>query len=190
MSGGRLGASQAGVRVAYHLDGARRVAVAGRIAAPLRGRGAEAALGLDWRPTPAPVHLVVEQRIAIDGAWGGPTAMVIAGLNPTPIAVGFRLEAYAQGGAILRGGKAEAFGDGAARLARPVVSLGQARLDLGLGAWGAGQRGATRIDVGPTVGVALPLAGRSVRVSLDWRQRVAGDARPASGPALSIGSDF
>ena len=117
-------------------------------------------------------------------------AMVIAGLNPLPIAAGFRLEAYAQGGAILRGGRTEAFGDGALRLARPVASIGHAILDVGAGAWAAGQRGATRVDVGPSLGLRLPVAGRDVRLSVDWRQRVAGRASPNSGPALSIGSDF
>jgi hypothetical protein len=190
LTGGQLGASQAGLRMTYLLDERRRVALAARIATPLRGRGTEAAIGLDWQPTAAPVHLVLEQRVGLDGARGGPTALAIAGLNPTPIAAGFRLEAYAQGGVILRDGKAEGFGDGAARLARPVATLGGATLDLGLGAWAAGQRGAARVDAGPTLGVALPVAGRSVRVSLDWRQRVAGDARPGSGVALSVGSDF
>jgi hypothetical protein len=190
LSGGRLGASQAGIRMLYQVDTGRRIALAARIATPLRGRGTEAAIGVDWQPTSAPVHLVAEQRIAIDGARGGPTAMVIAGLNPTPVAAGFRLEAYAQAGAILRGGRAEAFGDAAVRLSRPVAMLGAATIDAGMGAWGAGQRGATRVDLGPTIGAALPLAGRSTRISLDWRHRVAGDARPGSGPALSIGTDF
>ena len=190
LSGGQLGASQAGARVLYRISAAHRVSLAGRIAAPLKGRGAEAAIGIDWQPTGAPVHLAAEQRIGLDGARGGPTAMVIAGLNPTPVAAGFRLEAYAQAGAILRDGRVEAFGDGAARLTRPVASLGRATLDLGLGTWAAGQRGVSRADVGPTIGVTLPVAGRGVRLSLDWRHRVAGRARPGSGPALSIGSDF
>lgn len=190
LSGGQLGASQAGVRVLYRIDGARRLALAARIAAPLRGRGAEAAIGVDWQPTAVPVHIVAEQRVGLDGADGGPTAMVIAGLNPTPMAAGFRLEAYAQAGAILRDGRAEAFGDGALRLVRPVASVGRATLDIGIGAWAAGQRGAARADVGPSIGLAVPVAGRGVRLSLDWRQRVAGRARPGSGPALSIGSDF
>lgn len=167
LSGGRLGASQAGVRTTYLFDQRRRLALAGRIATPLSGRGTEAAIGLDWQPTSAPVHLVVEQRIAIDGARGGPTAMVIAGLDPTPVGAGFRLEAYAQAGAILRDGRAQAFGDGAARLTRPVAALGRTTIDLGLGAWGAGQPGAARVDVGPTIGAALPVAGRSLRLSLD-----------------------
>ena len=190
LSGGQLGASQAGARLLYRVSAAHRLSLAGRVAAPLRGHGAEAAIGVDWQPTAAPVHLVAEQRFGLDGARGGPTAMVIAGLNPTPIAGGFRLEAYGQAGTILRDGRVEAFGDGALRLARPVASIGRATLDLGVGAWAAGQRGLARADVGPTVGVSLPVAGRGVRLSLDWRQRIAGRARPGSGPALSIGSDF
>ena len=190
LSGGQLGASQAGARLLYRISDAHRLSLSGRIATPLKGRGGEAAIGVDWQPTAAPVHLVAEQRVGLDGARGGPTAMVIGGLNPTPIVAGFRLEAYAQGGAILRGGRVEGFGDGAARVTRPVAALGRATVDLGAGAWAAGQRGVTRADVGPTIGVALPVAGRGVRLSLDWRQRVAGRARPGSGPALSIGSDF
>ena len=190
LSGGQLGASQAGARLLYRISGAHRLSLAGRVAAPLKGRGAEAAVGLDWQPSAAPVHLVVEQRIGLDGGRGGPTGMVIGGLNPTPIAAGFRLEAYAQAGAILRGGRIEAFGDGALRLARPVAAIGRATIDVGVGSWAAGQRGAARADVGPTIGVAVPVAGRSVRLTLDWRHRIAGRARPGSGPALSIGSDF
>lgn len=190
LSGGQLGASQAGARVLYRISGAHRLSLAGRVAAPLKGRGAEAAIGLDWQPSAAPVHLVVEQRIRLDGERGGPTGMVIGGLNPTPIAAGFRLEAYAQAGAILRGGRMEAFGDGALRLARPIAAIGGTTIDVGVGSWAAGQRGAARADIGPTIGVAVPIAGRSVRLALDWRHRVAGRARPGSGPALSIGSDF
>ncbi|WP_204317143.1 hypothetical protein, partial [Klebsiella aerogenes] len=29
-----------------------------------------------------------------------------------------------------------------------------------------------------------------LRIALDWRQRVAGEARPGSGPALTLGADF
>jgi hypothetical protein len=29
-----------------------------------------------------------------------------------------------------------------------------------------------------------------VRLGLEWRQRIAGEARPASGPAISAGLDF
>ncbi|MFT3978003.1 MAG: hypothetical protein QM688_12960, partial [Sphingomonas bacterium] len=141
----------------------------------------------DWRPTHLPVHLFVEQRIAIAGTRGGPSAGVIAGLPPTPVAAGFALDAYGQAGGIARDG-GECFADGAARLMRPV-GTGKARIELGLGAWGGAQRGASRLDVGPAASVVVP-AVRPIRVSLEWRERIAGGARPSSGLALSIGADL
>lgn len=185
---GQLGASQAGVRLTYALG--RRVALAARLSAPLAGRGAEAAIGIDWQPTRAPIHLVAEQRIAIDGGRGGATLMVIGGLDPTPVALGFSIDAYGQAGGIRRGDGVIGFADGAARLARPVVQRGRARLELGVGAWGGVQPGVARLDLGPSAALIVPIGGRATRLTLDWRQRVAGRARPGSGPALSIGSDF
>ena len=165
------------------------MALSARVSAPLRGRGAEAAVGLDWQPTRLPVHVIAERRIAVDGGRGGTALFVIGGIDPTPVAAGFRLEAYGQAGVVLRD-RAERFADGAARLTRTVVEAGELRLDVGAGAWGGAQRGASRVDVGPTVGAAFPVGGQRLRVALDWRQRVTGNAAPGSGPALSIGGDF
>jgi hypothetical protein len=99
------------------------------------------------------------------------------------------LDGYAQGGGIARDG-IEGYVDGAMRISYPLARLGPARIDLGLGAWGAAQRGASRVDAGPWLSTALPVAGRSLRLSLEWRQRLAGRATPSSGPALTIGTDF
>lgn len=184
----QLGGAQAGVRVSYALDAARRLALTARVSAPLHGQGSEAAAGVSWRPTRAPVTLIAEQRVSLDGGRGGPTLFVIAGLNPTPVAAGFRVEAYGEGGAIKRD-RVEAFADGAARLTRPVTR-GPLHIDLGVGAWGGAQRGATRVDIGPSVGASVPVARRTLRLTLDWRERVAGGAKPASGPALTLGTDF
>jgi hypothetical protein len=189
LGGGQLGGSQAGLRIAYALDDARRVAIVGRVASPLRGRGREAALGVEWRPTRLPVRLVAEYRVAIDGGKGGPAAGIITGTGPAPIAFGFDLETYAQAGAIRRR-RTEPFVEGAARLSQPLAKLAGVKVDLGLAGWGGAQRAAQRLDVGPSLGVRVPLGGKSVRLSLDWRQRVAGSARPGSGPVLVIGSDF
>ena len=188
LDGGQLGASQAGMRLTYALGSARRVALVARISAPLEGRGREAAIGLEWQPTTLPIRLVAEHRIALDGGRGGPTIGVIGGYGPADIAPGVRLEAYGQAGAIARDG-VETFIDTAVRATHRVPIAGK-RLDLGLGAWGSAQRGARRLDIGPTLGAAVPVAGKTIRLNLDWRQRIGGDARPGSGPALSIGSDF
>lgn len=189
VSGGRLGASQGGMRFTYALGRHRRVALAARIAAPLKGRGREIALGVEWQPLRLPIHLVAEQRFVLDGGRGGPTVGVIAGYGPSDIAPGIRIEAYGQGGAILREGL-EGFIDASARVTHPLGTIGKARVDIGIGAWGSAQRAAARFDVGPSVVATVPIARKSLRLTLDWRERIAGNARPGSGPALSIGSDF
>lgn len=189
LGAGQLGGSQAGLRLAYAIGNARRVAIVGRVASPLRGKGREAAIGLEWRPTKLPVRLVAEYRAALDGGSSGPAAGIIAGTGPAPLALGFDLETYGQAG-VIRRRRTESFAEGAARLSHPLVSLRGVKVDLGLGSWGGAQRDAQRLDIGPSLGVRVPVAGKSLRLSLDWRQRVAGKARPGSGPVLVIGGDF
>jgi len=188
--GGQLGGSQAGGRVIYAVAPAHRVALAGRVATPLDSAGKEAALGVDWQPVAAaPVHLIVEQRIGLDGQPGGPTALVIGGIGPSAIGPALTVEGYGEMGVIARD-HGVGFADGALRVTHGIVRRGAMRVDLGIGGWAGVQPGVTRGDVGPTIGVALPVAARSVRVTLDWRQRVVGNAAPGSGLALSLGSDF
>ena len=61
---------------------------------------------------------------------------------------------------------------------------------LGAGAWAGGQEGATRLDLGPRASLRLRLGETASRLALDWRFRVAGEARPASGPALTLSAGF
>ena len=186
--GGELGGAQAGARVAYALDRRRRLAAFGRIDTPLAGRGREAAVGLDWRPTRLPVHLVVEERVLLDTGTAAPAAGLVGGFGPV-VRHGLRLEGYGQAGVIARGG-GEGFADGAVHATRPIGALGGLSFDLGAGAWGGAQRDAARLDLGPTLGATVPIGGHAIRVALDWRERVAGEARPGSGPALTIGASF
>ena len=183
---GQLGASQAGLRLTYALGDARRVALSGRVSAPVRGRGREAGLGIDWRPTRLPVHLLAEERVSLDGGGGHPAVQLIAGfVQPWPARLS--LETYGEAGVIAtRGG----FADGAARIGRPLLERRAVRLDLAAGGWAAAQRGAARFDIGPSVGLSVPVGKASVRLALDYRVRVAGRARPGSGPALTLGSSF
>ncbi|WP_375427560.1 hypothetical protein [uncultured Sphingomonas sp.] len=184
----QLGGSQAGARLAYALDAERRFAMVGRVATPLEGRGREAALGVEWRSPGAPVRVFVERRFALDHGRGGPSLGVIAGVDRA-LGHGFRIEAYGQAGAIKRD-RLQAFADGAARVTWRIAAIGSATLDAGAGAWGGAQPSAERLDVGPTLGIAAPIAERTLRLTVDWRERVAGNARPGSGPALSLGTDF
>lgn len=183
--GGQLGGSQAGARLAYRLGD--RLALAGRIAVPLAGPGSEAALGAEWRVARG-VRVVAEHRIAIDGAGGGPALGIVGGIGPAELR-GFRLEAYGQAGVIDRD-RGVHYADGAARVEAPVARRGKVAVGVGVGAWGAAQTGAERLDLGPTLGITLPLGPKAARLTLDWRARVAGGAAPGSGPAISLGTDF
>lgn len=187
--GSPLGASQAGVRVGYAVDAARRLMPYARLSAALDMPAREAALGIDWRPTALPVHLIAEQRLPLDGGRGGPTLGAIGGIGPMGLPKGFTVEGYGEAGVILRDGGV-GFADGSVRVGRRVARAGPAQVALGAGAWGAVQPGASRLDIGPAVTIDLPMRTRFVRLTLDWRQRVAGDALPRSGPALTLGADF
>ena len=183
---GQLGASQAGARLTYAVDSNRHVALSGRVSAPLRGHGPEAAAGVDWQPLPAPLHLLVEMRVPLDGGPALPAAQLISG-GAARLPLGFQIEGYAQAGAVRRRG---AFADGSARVSHRLIERGRTQLDLGGGAWGAAQRGVARIDVGPTAGLSLPAGPAAVRLGLDYRLRIAGRARPGSGPAVTVGGSF
>ena len=183
---GQLGASQAGMRVTYAIGEARRVALSARISAPLRGRGREAALGVDWRPTRLPLQLLVEQRLPLDGGKPRPAAQLIGG-TVLRLPLHFSAEGYAQAGGVYRRGT---FADGSARLSRALIARAGYTIDLGAGTWGAAQRAVARLDTGPTLGLTLPAQGGTVRLAIDYRHRVFGRARPGSGPAVSLGSSF
>lgn len=185
----QLGGGQAGLRLVRPIDRARRVAVAGRVTTPLDGPGQEAALGVEWQPVRLPVRLVAEQRLGIDTRAGGPTLAMVGGTGPEPVGGGFGLESYAAAGAIGRDG-VQLFAEGSVRVARPAGRVGKSELALGAGAWGATQPGAARVDVGPSVELAVPVSGRRLRLIADWRERVGGDARPGSGPVLTLATDF
>ena len=188
-TGGQLGGSQLGLRGTFMLHAVHRIGLSARLSAPLTGKGREAALGVDWQPLAVPIHVIAERRIALDGGPGGTAMFVIGGVGPQRVAPRVRVEAYGQAGAIARDG-IERFADGAARVSYDLGRFGGVEVDAGAGAWGGAQRGAARLDLGPSFGVRLPIAERAIRVTIDWRHRVAGAARPGSGPALSIGSDF
>ncbi len=63
-------------------------------------------------------------------------------------------------------------------------------LTLGAGAWGGAQPGTARFDLGPQAALRFPLGEAGFVLAIDWRLRVAGRARPGSGPTLTFGADF
>lgn len=183
-SAGQLGGSQAGGRANYTLS--RSLFLTSRISSPLDSRsGGEATLGLGIRR--GAVGFIVEQRIALGSqSKNRLSATVYGGFSETQLPANFRLDGYGQAGLVSH----DAFADGALRIERTLAERGTARLSLGGGIWGAAQPGVARVDVGPQVVARLPLAGRLFRASLEWRQRVAGNANPGSRPTVTLGADF
>ena len=82
------------------------------------------------------------------------------------------------------------FHEAGVRLSRALGQEGGGGLELGAGLWAAGQDETHRLDLGPSLSVPLAIADRQVRLQLDWRQRVAGNAGPGSGPALTLATGF
>lgn len=188
-AGGLLGGSQAGARLLYRLSGdpKRPLAISARLSSPLRsGAGAEAAVGLDWRPSRRmPVHLLVERRQALGAEGRSAFGLTLyGGVGDAPLGR-FRIDAYVQAG-IVGARSRDPFADGALRLSLPAGG----RLRLGAGAWAAAQPGVARLDLGPQAALRLPVAGRAVTLAADWRLRVAGNAEPGSGPTLTVATDF
>jgi len=187
----QLGGSQAGLRLAYGFGDAGRVRAYGRATiAVQRPAQLEAAFGVALAPfAHLPLDVAIEQRVAA-GKEGRSALAVMAsgGVSDVSLPAGFRLDAYAQAG-IVGAQRRDGFADGAVVVDRRL-GPGEASLRLGALAAAAVQPGASRVDVGPRLTLRLPQVGEGSRIALDWRQRVAGDARPESGLALTLAADF
>jgi hypothetical protein len=182
--GGTLGGSQAGARISYRLGGG--FALSARAYLPLRRTaGAEAAAGLDWRPfAEVPVGILAERRQGLGREGRSAFALTLHGGGSVALPRGLRLDAFGQAGLVGTRSR-DLFADGAVRVAAPV-----GRLEIAAGARGAAQPGAARLDAGPGLAWRLPVRGATIRVEAEWRFRLAGDAAPGSGPALTLATDF
>ena len=183
-TGGQLGASQAGARLVYNFN--RQLALAARVSSEVGRRGGEAALGVRLHPLVSiPVWFTAERRQRVGRFGGGRSDFALfaeAGIYQQPLAWQFTLDSYLQGGVV--GVKSrDLFIDGGFAVTRPVYR----NVSLGFGVWGGAQPGLSRLDAGPRVTVQVR---RGVKVHADWRQKLAGNARPGSGPALTLSGDF
>ena len=183
-SGGPLGASQAGVRVVYNID--RLLALSGRFSSEVGRRGGEVAGGVRVHPIAGiPVWVTAERRQAIGRYGGGRSAFAVfaeGGLYGRPLPWRFSFDAYLQGGIVGMKSR-DLFVDGGLWVTRPVYR----NFSAGLRVWGGAQPGLYRVDAGPRVTMRVR---KNLKVHVDWRQRLAGNARPGSGPALTLAGDF
>jgi len=187
--GGVLGGSQFGARLNYRLngDGERPLALSARVNSPLEQRSAaELAVGVDWRPdADVPLNVLVErrQKLGRDG-HSAFSITLYGGVSELDLPGDLTLDAYAEAGIVGIEGR-RPFVDGSASVTAPA-----GRFRIGAAVWGGAQPNAARLDVGPQATVRVPVAGTNLRISAEWRFRVAGESEPDSGPALSVGTDF
>ena len=183
--GGTLGGSQAGARAVYALGGG--FSLSGRAYLPLPAklrRGACGGRRLAAFRLPARQSARRAPPAAGPGRTRGLRAHGLWRRQPQPrsaAAASISTARPAWSGVQSR----DLFADGALRLARRIGPV-----EIGAGAWGAAQPGAARLDAGPSLSWRLPVAGAALRLQADWRFRIAGDAAPRSGPALTLAADF
>jgi len=194
------GASQAGAVLQYRLT--RSSGLDPRLylrayQANVPGGESEMAFGASLRPLArVPLRLAGEARYTTNpfGSEVRPAAYAVTELRPMRLPLGTRLDAYGQAGWV-GGTYATPFADGQATITRPLPFVGRLshdalRMSFGAGVWGGVQRDASRLDIGPTLRLDLKIGKVPTRVSVDYRQRAAGDAVPASGVAATVSAGF
>lgn len=183
-SSGQLGASQAGARLVYNID--RRLAVTGRVSSEVGRRGGEVAAGVRVHPIQSiPIWMTAERRQAVGKYGGGRSAFAFfleGGLYDRPLPWDFRLNSYIQGGVVGLNSR-DLFVDGGLTVTRHVYK----QFSAGFGVWGGAQPHLYRVDAGPRVTMRVR---DNLKVHVDYRQKLAGNARPGSGPALTLSGDF
>lgn len=196
-SAGQLGAAQAGLRIdrriARLVMGGRDMPVLayGRVSTALdRPHQKEASLGIAVRPVSerVPLTIGIERRIALDKSARNAFALMAAGgLNPTRVIGPVVAEGYAQAG-VVGLSRQDLFADGRVSLGVPLDRAEQTRAGVSLS--GGAQPGVARLDIGPMIETRLPLGKVSPRLVVEWRERIAGQARPGSGLSVTLASDF
>ena len=183
-SAGQIGGSQAGARLFYNFTPG--IAAVLRSSSQVNRQGGEVAAGIRLHPLRSvPVWINAERRIQLGRYGGGRDAFAVfveGGIYDRPMPWEFTLDGYLQAGMVGLQSR-DLFADGGVTFTRPAYR----QFSAGLGVWGGVQPGLYRIDAGPRVTMKVR---RNVRVHVDWRQRVAGNAQPGSGPVLTLAGDF
>ncbi|GAA4008869.1 hypothetical protein GCM10022280_02040 [Sphingomonas swuensis] len=192
-SAGSLGGSQAGMRLTFRPWSRLGVHLRASTALMPQGRGGQAlaggegAVGVSYQPFGSiPVRLMAERRQRLGQPIGGGrnafVMMAEGGIYDRPLAYGIRLDGYGQAG-IAGARSRDLFADGALAATYPFLP----RFAIGGGVWGGLQPGLSRLDAGPRLSYQIH---PRMRLNLDYRWRLTGNATPVSGPALTISGGF
>jgi hypothetical protein len=182
-SGGMLGGSQAGTRALWRFE--PHLSASLRVSAPINSqRGIEAAAGVRYQPfTSVPVAFTLERRQAFRD-YGQSAFAVFAegGFYGRPMPWNSTLDGYFQAG-VVDFNNPDWFVDGQAAVTRPVWR----NLSAGVGLWGGAQPGLSRLDLGPRATLRV---GSRMRLHVDYRYKLVGNAVPGSGTVVMLAGDF
>jgi hypothetical protein len=194
-----LGGGQSGANFRYEPDplARRPLDIVGRInigqnGVDYRAASAQAAIGVGWYPFGHTGPGLVGERLVALGtdarnAWslrlaGGAAQRINAGV---PI----DLSVYGEAGVVgFRRG--DFFAGGQAEAQVPLAGNGRWRFSGGAGAWASAERSgaapAERLELGPAMRLVRAGDHATLELRADYRLRVAGRARPGSGPAVTL----
>jgi hypothetical protein len=170
--------------------GHSRLSMAGRISVAHGSvRERELAARVRWRPVARiPVQIIAERRFREDRPDAF-AALVAGGRSDITLPLRFRLDGYGQAG-FVSGQGGGPFADVAAQAHRSIAQSQRASFAVGAGIWAGGQDNVMRMDVGPNIRANVTAGGALFQLDASWRVRVAGNARPGNGPAVTLSTSF
>jgi hypothetical protein len=195
-SGGQYGGSQSGFIATFDLDHHNRAGAAQQLALLLRGAVAhsnlderELAVGVRWRPSRSLPFSITGERRFRNNRTDAFSVYAAGGVSEVQLPLKFHLDGFGQAG-IVSGKGGGPFFDVTARADRKFIELPKTAVHAGLGLWAGGQKDVMRIDVGPSLRSDIAIAKTKLRFAADWRFRIAGDAKPGNGPAITLSTSF
>jgi hypothetical protein len=195
-SGGQYGGSQSGFIATFDLNHYNRAGSPQRLALLLRGAVAhsnlderELAAGIRWRPSRSLPFSITGERRFRNKRTDSFSVYAAGGVSEVQLPLKFHLDSFGQAG-VVSGKDGGPFFDFIARADRKFIELPKAAVHAGLGLLAGGQKDAVRVDVGPSLRSDITIDKTKFRLTADWRFRIAGDAKPGNGPAITLSTSF
>ena len=198
-----LGGGQSGVRLGYTPGplARRPIELFGRLAIAhdwldLKGRSGQGAVGAAWMPLGRDGPTVGAERLIAIGREGRDAwAIRVSGgaWHAADAKLPIDLSAYAEAG-VVGASSRDGFAGAQGLALYPVAAREGTRIGLGGGVWGSvqdgGGRTASRLEFGPGAQLSQRIGKATIELRGEYRFRVAGDAAPGSGPALTVATRF
>lgn len=198
-----LGGGQSGIRLGYTPGplARRPIELFGRLAIahdwfdPKGGSG-QGAVGTAWMPLGRDGPTVGAERLIAIGREGrNAWAIRVSGgaWHAADAKLPIDLSAYAEAG-VVGAGSRDGFAGAQALALYPVAAREGTRIGIGAGVWGSvqdgGGRTASRLEFGPSAQLSQRIGKGTIELRGEYRFRIAGDAAPGSGPALTVATRF